>query len=154
MYSITKTISSALLLLAASAMPAFAGTITVSHAEAEMEDDGTTADVFMTITNTGSTTDRLYAVKTSAARKVILTSLSEEEEMKLEAHGEKAPRALGYDVTPGKPLVFNEDGAHIEILGLKKAYEPGDRFEVTLFFENAGRVRVMVTVEEEHEKDQ
>ena len=60
MYGITKTIAPALLLLAASALPAFAGTIKVGDTAAEMAGDGATAGVFMTI-NTGSAADRLVA---------------------------------------------------------------------------------------------
>lgn len=128
------------------ASPAYAGAIKVDKALAEVEDDGTTVDVFMNISNTGASQDRLYGVKSKIARVVALTAISEEEEKELEARGLETTEALAYEIEGGQRLVLSEDGAHIELRGLNRELDEGDTFMVTLFFENAGPVRVKVTV--------
>ncbi|MCK5275024.1 MAG: copper chaperone PCu(A)C, partial [Alphaproteobacteria bacterium] len=52
-------------------------------------------------------------------------------------------------IKPGQTLELTEDGAHIELFGLKKQFESGESFPATLFFEQDGPVSVTVTVEEE-----
>ena len=128
--------------------PAFAATIQVTDAEAEMETDGSTTDLFMTITNTGSTIDRLYAVRSKVAKVVAMSAISEKEEA-MEAAGKEGTQTLVMEVNPGERLVLHEDGPHIELRDLKKALKDGDSFMVTLFFERAGPVKVEVQVEEQ-----
>lgn len=139
----------ALLCIVGLATPALAGPILVTGAQAEMEADGTTADISMTITNTGSMPDRLYAVKSKVTSDVFFNAMSEEEEKELEAKGLEPTEALQFEVEPGEPLTLDESGAHMELRHLNQALEAGDSFLMTLFFETAGPVEVRVEVEEE-----
>ena len=47
--------------------PAFAGAIQVTDAEATVDAERSTLEVFMNIKNTGDTHDRLYAARSKAA---------------------------------------------------------------------------------------
>ena len=82
------------------ASPAYAATIQVTDAEAEMEADNT-ADLYMTITNTGSTTDRLYAVRTRVAQIAKLVAVSEAEETAQKTAGEEITEAPTFQVPAG-----------------------------------------------------
>ena len=137
--------ATALLLSLALAVPAAAGTIEVDDARAEMMEGKTDrGDIFMKITNGGSTADRLYAVRTKAAKKAALETESEENVLA----GESSETA-SLLVKPGETVELTEEGAHIELFGLKKQFESGESFPATLFFELDGPVSVTVTVEEE-----
>ncbi len=128
--------------------PAYAASIQITDAEAEMEADDT-ADLYMTITNTGSTTDRLYAVKTKVAKIAKLVAISEAEETAQKVAGEEMTDAATFEVPAGGSLVLSEDGFHIELQQMTKKFQEGDTIMVTLFFENAGGVKVELEVEEE-----
>jgi copper(I)-binding protein len=49
-------------------------------------------------------------------------------------------------VTPHVPAVLAPGGYHLMLIGLTKALQPGDRFPLTLHFQQAGDVTVTVTV--------
>ena len=134
------------------ASPAFAATIQIADAEAIFEADENTFEVFMTITNSGATADSLYAVKSKVAKSSRLNVSSIEEEHALEAKGEEAVQATALSVEPGQPLVLSEEGAHIVLEDVKTQVEEGETIVVTLFFENAGpiKVKAMVKAEEGH----
>ena len=134
------------------AFPAVASEITVDDAEAFFEADENRFEVFMTITNSGATADTLYAVKSKIAKSSRLNVSSIEREHTLEAKGEEAVQATALPVEPGQPLILSEEGAHIALEDVKTRVEEGETIMVTLFFENAGpiKVKVMVKAEEEH----
>ncbi len=129
---------------------ALAGTIRISHAEAELEDGSTAADVFMNIHNMGDVADRLYAVKTPVASKVFFSSLGEEDERVAQSKGEDIPRAIAYEVKAGEEIQLNHEGPHITLVGLTSPLNVGDVFTLTLYFEQAGPVKVEVEVEGHH----
>ncbi len=129
----------------AMAGPAYADHIKVEEVEAEMmEGEAERGDIFMRIINTGDRPDRLYAVRTPVAAKAKLENKSEQEV--LEGQEEQVTSFL---IKPGQTLELTEEGAHIELFGLKKQFESGESFPATLFFEQDGPVSVTVTVEEE-----
>lgn len=144
----TWTLVHAFLFAAALAAPAAAGSIQITDAEAELEHNGTAADVFLNISNTGAAGDRLYAAKTPVAARAVLSSLGENEERQVEVQGKEIPRALAYEVKPGAQFRLHEDGPHISLRDLKKTLGVGETFTLTLFFEMAGPVKVEVTVED------
>jgi copper(I)-binding protein len=123
--------------------PALAGPITVVKPWAEMmageQDRG---DIFFTIVNNGTAPDRLYAVKTPVAKRAVLETESEAEVL---AGVENQATAL--EVKAGERLVLDEDGAHIELFGLSRQLEEGQTFPATLYFEQAGEIRIEVEVE-------
>ena len=125
--------------------PALAGTIEVEDARAEMMDGKTDrGDIFMKITNGGSSADRLYAVRTKIAKKAALETESEENVLA----GESSETA-SLLVKPGETVELTEEGAHIELFDLSKLFEDGESFTATLFFEQAGPVKITVTIGEE-----
>ncbi len=132
--------------------PAYAASIQIADAEAIFEADGNTFEVFMTITNNGATADSLYAVKSKVAKSSRWNVSSIVEEPALEAKGEEAVQATALPVEPGQPLILSEEGAHIVLEDVKTQFEVGETIMVTLFFENAGpiKVKAMVKAEEEH----
>ncbi len=125
--------------------PAIAGTIQIDDAVAHIEEGGREADVFMEITNSGDTPDMLYAVKTKAANSVKLRVEGHDAEEAMEAAGETATTSMALEVALGATS-FDEDGSHIKLDDLTASFEEGDTFTVTLFFEQAGPVKVEVTV--------
>ena len=145
MHKTVKTITAALLLLAASAAPSFAGTISIDNARAEMMEGKTDrGDIFMAITNTGAAADRLYAVRTQIAKKATLETESEADVIT----GESS-ETVSLLIKPGETVKLSEEGAHIELFGLKRPFEEGETFIATLYFEQGGPVKVTVTVGEE-----
>lgn len=127
------------------ASPAYAASIQVTHAEAFFEADDNRFEVFMTITNGGATADSLYAVKSKVAKssRLNVSSIAEEEK------GLENVQTTALSVEPGQPLILSEEGAHIELNDVKTQVEVGGTIMVTLFFENAGPIKVEVMVEEE-----
>jgi len=113
----------------------------VEKAWAESE-DANTADVFFIIKNTGSTKDRLYAVKSKISKKAVLEGGADKEEGKEEDH----KQVLGFEIQAGETLEFSDDGPHVEMTGVKEKLVPGSKFKATLFFEEAGPIKVEVTV--------
>ncbi len=134
------------------AAPAYAASIQIADAEAILEADENSFEVFMTITNSGATADSLYAVKSKIAKSSRLNVSSIEEEHALAAKGEEAVQATALPVRPGQPLILSEKGAHIVLEGVRTRVAEGETFIVTLFFENAGpiKVKAMVKAEKEH----
>ena len=132
--------------------PSYAASIQIDDAEAIFEADENTFEVFMTITNSGATSDILYAVKSKIAKSSRLNLSSIEDEHALAAKGEEAVQVTALPVEPNQPLILSDEGAHIVLEDVKTQVEEGETIVITLFFENAGpiKVKVMVKAEEEH----
>lgn len=97
---------------------------------------------FLTITNTGSTPDRLVAVTSDAATKVELHEMTM-------ADGIMKMRALddGIAVPAGAKVELKPGGYHVMFIGLKAPFEAGGAVKGTLVFEKAGKVDVEFKVE-------
>jgi copper(I)-binding protein len=152
MSGITKILLSATALLAVAAMPAFAGSISISDAVAHVEEDaehGNTIEIFMNITNSGGDMDRIFAVRSKLAGEGRIAGGGS----KLDEHGDHEDHMLAtsVDLPAGATTALAEDGSHLELADLKRTPQIGDEIKITLFFEQAGRLNVTVTVaEEEH----
>ena len=152
MSGITKTLLSATALLAVAAMPAFAGSIEISDAVAHVEEDaehGNTIEIFMNVTNSGGDMDRIFAVRSKLADEGRIAGGGS----KLDEHGDHEDHMLAtsIDLPAGATTALSEDGSHLELADLKRTPQIGDEVKITLFFEQAGRLNVTVTVaEEEH----
>ena len=96
---------------------------------------------FLTITNTGTTADRLIAVKSPAADRV------EVHEMKMDGNVMRM-RALdqGIEIPPGAAVELKPGGFHIMFMGLKAPFAKDTRVPVTLVLEKAGSIDVEFTV--------
>lgn len=150
MSGITKTLLSATALLAVAAMPAFAGSIEIGDAVAHIEEDaehGNTIEIFMNVTNSGGDMDRIFAVRSKLAGEGRIAGGGS----KLDDHGDHEDHMLAtsIDLPAGVTTSLDEDGSHIELADLKRTPHVGDEIKITLFFEQAGRLNVTVTVAEE-----
>ncbi len=99
-----------------------------------------TGAAYMTIRNGGADTDRLVAVSSSVSKKAGLhESLMEDDIMKMRP-------ADAIDVPAGGTVALKPGSYHVMFMGLKGALKKGTSFPLTLVFEKAGEVDVMVKV--------
>lgn len=96
---------------------------------------------YLSLTNTGTTEDRLVSASTPAAEKAELhTHLNENGVMKMR-------EVPAIPVAPGEQVKLAPGGLHIMLLGLRQPLEKGARIPMTLRFEKAGAVDVEIAVE-------
>ena len=90
---------------------------------------------FLTITNTGTETDRLIAVSSPDAEKGELHEMSMDNDvMKMR------PLANGIEIPAGGKVTLAPGGLHIMLRTLKEPLAEGSKLPVTLTFEKAGKV--------------
>ena len=96
---------------------------------------------FLTVTNTGTTPDRLIAVKSPAADKV------EIHEMKMDGNVMRM-RELekGIEIPPGATVELKPGGFHVMFMGLKAPFAKDATVPLTLVFEKAGSIDVELQV--------
>ncbi len=131
------------------AAPAFAAGLQVEKAWAVMEshDGEVGVGVFMTITNSGSRPDRLYAAKSKVAKMVELRVDAHDRSHVLAAtEGKGHATALSFEIGPGETLRLGRDGRHLMLHDIRSPLRAGDSFDLTLFFEEGGPVKVAVPV--------
>lgn len=92
------------------------------------------AAVFMALSNTGKSTDRLTGGATPIAREVLLRA-------------ENGAPLEYLDLPPHRPLALRPGRKYIALLGLKAPLALDDSFPLTLRFERAGDIAVTVMVE-------
>ena len=91
----------------------------------------------MTITNNGSTPDRLSCVSSDASAKCQIHSMTiENGVMKMR------PAESGLEIKPGETVMLKPAGVHLMFLDLKHPLEQGNTVAVTLQFEKAGTAQV------------
>jgi copper(I)-binding protein len=97
---------------------------------------------FLVITNTGTTPDRLIAVKSPAADKV------EIHEMKMDGNIMRM-RELekGIEIPPGATVELKPGGFHVMFMGLKAPFTKDAKVPATLVFEKAGSIDVELLVQ-------
>ena len=103
--------------------------------------DGNSA-VFFKILNSMQTDDVLLQAKSDIASAVELhkTKMSDGV-MKME----QQPSVF---IPAGEQVIFKPGDLHIMLIGLLEPLNPGDEFYITLVFEQAGEVRLLVLVQE------
>jgi len=96
---------------------------------------------FLTIENKGSAPDRLIGGSSDAAGKV------EVHEMAMN-NGVMTMRPLdkGLIIEPGKTVKLAPGGYHLMLMDLKGPLKQGDKLQITLEFEKAGKVQVSLDV--------
>jgi len=116
--------------------------IVISHAWARATPaSAANGAVYLTITNHGTTDDRLTGASTAVASKAQMhVTLNENGVMKMRPMADVPIKA-------GGSAQFKPDGMHIMLLGLKHPLKAGDSFLLTLTFDKAGAVETMVKVE-------
>jgi periplasmic copper chaperone A len=97
---------------------------------------------FLSLTNTGTTPDRLIAVKSPAADKV------EIHEMKMEGNIMRM-RAVekGIEIPPGATVELKPGGFHVMFMGLRAPFAKDTKVPLTLVFEKAGSIDVELVVQ-------
>ena len=96
---------------------------------------------FLTVTNTGTTADRLVSVSSPAAAQVQV------HEMKMDGTIMRM-RELenGLEIPPGATVALAPGGLHLMMMGLKAPLKEATRVPVTLVFEKAGKIDVEMQV--------
>lgn len=97
---------------------------------------------YLTITNTGTTSDRLISIKSPAAGAVQV------HEMKMDGNVMRMREIEGGLAIPaGATVALAPGGFHLMMMGLKAPLKQGERVPVTLVFEKAGSIDVELAVE-------
>ncbi len=100
-----------------------------------------TGAAYFTIVNTGTSDDRLIAASSPVAEK-------SEPHSTIDDNGVMRMRPLaGIEVKAGERVELKPGGMHLMLTGLKAPLKLGQSFPLTLTFEKAGAVSVMVAVE-------
>ena len=137
-------LSTALLLAAPAAFACgtfTVGDLTIEHAWSKATIGADRPAVFyVEITNGGSTDDALIGITTPAANMPML------HETVVTDGIASMPHAMSIPVPAGATVVLSPGGYHGMLMGLATALKEGDRFPVTLTFENAGEVTIDVDV--------
>jgi periplasmic copper chaperone A len=97
---------------------------------------------YMTIANQGHEADVLQQVRTNKAKSV------EMDQATMTADGVLEMRKVegGLPIEAGASLVFEPGGTHLTLLGLSDALDAGEQLLLTLEFDRAGPVDVLVPV--------
>lgn len=107
------------------------------HGEA---DTGTGA-AYLTITNNSDEADRLIGASSDAAQVVEIHDMEAVDEVMSMIHLED-----GLEIPAGESVVLEPMSLHVMLIGLNHSLVPGETFEITLTFENAGDVTVTAVV--------
>lgn len=95
---------------------------------------------FMTIQNAGATADRLVAAETSVAKRPELhTHIREGDVMRMR-------QVKAIDVPASGKAELKPGGLHVMLIGLNEPLKEGQTFQLTLTFENAGKVTFDVPI--------
>jgi len=99
-----------------------------------------TGAAYMTVTNKGQSTERLLGATTPVADKVQIYRATEED-------GIARMRELGaIEIAPAEKLILKPGDIHMMMIGLKEPLKEGQTFPLTLEFENAGKIDVLVSI--------
>jgi copper(I)-binding protein len=129
--------------LAASAHDYALKSLKIDHPFARATPPGArVAGVFVAVENTGTQSDRLLSVSTPMA------GVAELHEMWVDAGVMRMRDVAALEVRPGEKVQLKPGGYHVMLSELKQPLKVGDKFPLTLKFQNAGAVEVSVWVEE------
>jgi hypothetical protein len=103
---------------------------------------GMNAAGFMTLTNTGAEADRLVAAEAGFADRAELhRSSMQDGVMRMERQDD------GIELPAGETVELAPGGLHVMFIGVAEPLRPDTEVPVTLVFEQAGRVQVMLQVD-------
>jgi copper(I)-binding protein len=96
---------------------------------------------YLTITNKGTTPDRLVSASSPAADRVQI------HEMKMDGNIMRMREVEhGLEIPPGATVRLAPGGLHLMMMGLKGPLKQGTHVPLTLTFEKAGRIEVELAV--------
>ncbi|SFR56249.1 copper chaperone PCu(A)C [Litoreibacter janthinus] len=101
-----------------------------------------TGAAFITLMNMSGKDDRLISAASPAAKRVELHTHIENDGIMRMVHVEE-----GFPVEAGEMIEMQRGGKHVMMMGLNGALEQGAMVPVTLTFEKAGAMEVMVPVD-------
>jgi hypothetical protein len=118
------------------------GRISVADAWARPTGPSGTTAAYMTIANRGNTADVLKRVRSKKVKSI------EMHQATVTAEGVVQMRKVegGLPIDAGASLVFEPGGTHLMLLGLGDALNAGEQLLLTLEFDRAGPVDVLVPV--------
>jgi len=119
------------------------GSLSIKHPWSRATPKGASvAGGYLTITNNGTTPDRLIGGSVEAAKRF------EIHEMSMEG-GVMKMRELpkGLEIAPGATVELKPGSYHVMMMNLSKQFMQGDKIKGSLTFEKAGKVDVEFTVE-------
>jgi copper(I)-binding protein len=143
----TQLIALVLAALAGPIGPALAqewrvGDITVKHAWARASIGKAKNGVaYLTLSNHGAASDRLVRVASPAAK---MTSLHSS---RMEGGMVMMQPVKAVEVGPGAPVVLKPEGLHVMLMGLKAPLKEGESFPLSLTFEKAGSVEIVIKIQ-------
>jgi len=122
------------------------GSIEIHHPYAQTTRPGMRngAVYFLSIQNKGETPDRLLSAQSSVAERVELHRMS------MDGQIMRMREVESIGLLPNEKLSFRHgqsNNYHIMLLNLKASLKEGDRFLVSLRFENAGEIEITVHVQ-------
>jgi periplasmic copper chaperone A len=120
-----------------------AGDLKIHHPWSRVTPDGArAAGGFMTITNTGTVSDKLVGGT------FVLSDKFEVHEMSM-TDGVMKMRQLenGLEIKPGQTVELKPGSFHVMMIGLKQPMKDGDKIKGTLVFERAGTIDVDYKIE-------
>ena len=98
---------------------------------------------YITLINTGKTSDKLTALTSPVAKNVDMHTMSMTGDMM------KMREVENIEIKPATEIAMAPgDGFHLMLTGLKKPLKTGDKFPLTLTFQKAGKVTISVVVED------
>lgn len=97
---------------------------------------------FLTVTNKGTMPDRLIAARSTASDKVEVHEMRMDGDVMRMRELEK-----GLEIPAGATVMLKPGGYHIMFMGLKAPFAKDARVPVTLVFEKAGSIDIVLDVE-------
>lgn len=119
-----------------------ASTIVVEQPWARATPKGAkTGAAYMTLINNGASTDRLLSATTPVADQVQFHEETEEKGVS------RMREVRTVELDPAAKIIFTPGKMHMMIVGLKQPLKEGQSFPLTLQFEKAGKIDVIVPIE-------
>jgi copper(I)-binding protein len=126
---------------AASAQEVRAGDLVITQGWSRAAGQGGQGVGFMTIANRGITTDRLVAASSPAASKLEMHTHQREGDVM------RMREVPAIEIPPGGSVALQPGGLHLMLIGLREPLVAGATLPVTLRFERAGEVQVMLAIQ-------
>lgn len=95
---------------------------------------------YFTLTNTGPAAERLLAAESPAAARVELHT----HELDAAGVARMVELADGIEIPPGETVALAPGGLHVMFMGLTEAWDPEEGVPLTLSFETAGPVEIVL----------
>jgi len=97
---------------------------------------------YLTITNSGSAEDKLVSATSAASGSVEIHEMATKDGVMT-----MRPVTSGLPIPAGKSVALAPGGFHLMLMNLKAPLKAGDKVPVTLTFEKAGKLDVMLDVQ-------